>query len=413
MNDIVTLKLTAFAYGGDSLGKLNDGRVAFVPFALPGETVRVRLVEEKPSFAHAELVEVLDSSIERVSPRCVHFGTCGGCHYQHLDYPAQLTAKTVTLVEQLRRIGGLDDPPVLPPVASPDPYFYRNYVQFHLTSEGKLGYHQFVSREVVSIQECHLPETALNQIWPMLHFEPLPKLERIGLRLGCQEDVQLILQNTNPIPPKLIVEGLPISVVHQSPAGSLVLAGSPTLTIEVLARPFRVSSGSFFQVNTHMASLMVQHLLAGIPKYQPLTPNTVLIDAYCGVGLFSAFLADKVGQLAGIESSPCAVEDFIANLDEFDNVSIYEAPIEQVLARLDLEPGVVLVDPPREGINRRAMDLLLQIKAPLLVYISCDPATLARDAHRLTDGGYRLAQITPFDLFPQTYHLETISFWVR
>jgi 23S rRNA (uracil1939-C5)-methyltransferase len=131
------------------------------------------------------------------------------------------------------------------------------------------------------------------------------------------------------------------------------------------------------------------------------------------VGLFSAFLADKVGQLVGIESSPCAVEDFVANLDEFNNVSIYEAAVEHVLAGLDLKPDVILVDPPREGINRRALNLLLKSQASLLVYVSCDPATLARDARQLIAGGYRLTQITPFDLFPQTFHLETISFWVR
>jgi 23S rRNA (uracil1939-C5)-methyltransferase len=313
----------------------------------------------------------------------------------------------------LERIGGISDPLVLPTVPSPYPYYYRNYVQFHLSPNGKLGYHQAHSREVLALQECHLPETMLNEIWPKLDFETIADLERIGIRLGCQEEVQLILESSDPIPPQLVVEELPVSVVHQSPAGSLVLVGSQAVTMEVLERPFRVSAGSFFQVNTQMAGIMVEHLLAAIPQYHPLTSQTILVDAYCGVGLFSAFLANKVGQLVGIESSPDAVEDFSANLDEFDNVSIYEATVEQVLAELDLKPDVILVDPPREGIDRRALDSLLKRGDPLLVYISCDPATLARDARRLTAGGYRLAQITPFDLFPQTYHLESVSFWVR
>ena len=413
MSDLYSLALTTFTYGGDALGRLEDGRAVFVPYAIPGETVRVRLAEEKPRFARAELVEVKNPSDARITPRCAHFGTCGGCHYQHIQYEAQLAAKMAILGEQLERIGGLTDPLVLPTVPSPYPYYYRNYVQFHLSPNGKLGYHQAHSREVLALQECRLPETMLNEIWPKLDFETIADLERIGIRLGCQEEVQLILESSDPIPPQLVVEELPVSVVHQSPAGSLVLVGSQAVTMEVLERPFRVSAGSFFQVNTRMAGIMVEHLLAAIPQYQSLTPETILIDAYCGVGLFSAFLANKVGQLVGIESSPDAVEDFSANLDEFDNVSIYEATVEQVLAELDLKPDVILVDPPREGIDLRALDSLLKRGDSLLVYVSCDPATLARDARRLTAGGYRLAQITPFDLFPQTYHLESVSFWVR
>jgi 23S rRNA (uracil1939-C5)-methyltransferase len=413
MSDLYSLALTTFTYGGDALGRLEDGRAVFVPYAIPGETVRVRLAEEKPRFARAELLEVKKPSDARITPRCAHFGTCGGCHYQHIQYEAQLAAKMAILGEQLERIGGLTDPLVLPTVPSPYPYYYRNYVQFHLSPDGKLGYHQAHSREVLALKECHLPETMLNEIWPKLDFETIADLERIGIRLGCQEEVQLILESSDPIPPQLVVEELPVSVVHQSPAGSLVLVGSQAVTMEVLERPFRVSAGSFFQVNTQMAGIMVEHLLAAIPQYHPLTSQTILVDAYCGVGLFSAFLANKVGQLVGIESSPDAVEDFSANLDEFDNVSIYEATVEQVLAELDLKPDVILVDPPREGIDLRALDSLLKRGDSLLVYVSCDPATLARDARRLTAGGYRLAQITPFDLFPQTYHLESVSFWVR
>jgi len=209
------------------------------------------------------------------------------------------------------------------------------------------------------------------------------------------------------------VEELPVSAVHLSPAGSLVLAGSEAVVIEVLERPFRVSAASFFQVNTAMAGVMVEYVLDALRAADVLRPTTTLVDAYCGVGLFSAFLAPLVGRVVGIEASPSAAEDFVVNLDEFEDVELYEAAAEAVLPSLDLKPGVVLVDPPRAGIERRAMDGLLQLAAPLLVYISCDPATLGRDARRLTDGGYRLEQVTPFDLFPQTYHIESISVWRR
>jgi 23S rRNA (uracil1939-C5)-methyltransferase len=413
MRDLFTLELTANAYGGEALGRLDDGRVVFVPFAIPGETVRVRLVQEKPRFARAVLLEVLEPSTERIAPHCAHFGKCGGCHYQHLACETQLAAKTAILKEQLERTGGLVDPLILPAVPSPDTYYYRNYVQFHLSQDGKLGYRRAHSHEVLAIQECHLPETALNEVWPKLEFETMPELERIGIRLGYQGEVQLVLESSDPLPPELVVEELPVSVVHRSPAGSLVLAGSQAVTIQVLARPFRVSAGSFFQVNTRMAGAMVEHLLAAIPRFHPLTSNTILVDGYCGVGLFGAFLADKVGQLVGIESSPSAVEDFVTNLDEFDNVSIYEATVERVLGDLKLKPDVILVDPPREGIDRHALEVLINSRASLVIYVSCDPATLARDARNLIIGGYRLAQITPFDLFPQTFHLESISFWMH
>ncbi len=410
---IITLTLDTLVYGGEALGRLPDGRAVFVPFALPGETVRARVVEEKRSHLKTELLEVLQASPQRVAPFCVHYGACGGCHYQHLPYEAQLAAKTAILKDQLERIGGLKDAPIHPAVASPNPTHYRNHIQFHLTSQGKLGYRQARSEQVLAIQECHLPEAALDALWPQLDFEAIPEIERVGLRLGVEEDVQIILESSDPVAPELSIEDLPVSVAHLSPAGSLVLAGSAAVFIEVLGRAFRVSAGSFFQVNTAMAAAMVEHLLHIIPQYQTLTQDSTLIDAYCGVGLFSAFLAPQVGRLIGIEASPSACEDFVANLDEFDHVELYEANVEQVLPGLETQPDLILLDPPRAGLDRRVLDSLLQLAAPLLVYISCDPATLSRDAKRLAAGGYRLAQITPFDLFPHTYHIESISFWIK
>jgi len=164
-----------------------------------------------------------------------------------------------------------------------------------------------------------------------------------------------------------------------------------------------------------MAEKMVAHLLDNLT----LAKESTLIDAYCGVGLFSAFLAPHVGRLIGIEASPSASEDFTINLDEFDNVEIYEAPVEDVLPALEFPPSsslsvgpdVMLVDPPRSGLARATLDGILSLAPQTLVYISCDPATLARDAKRLTNGGYQLQQITPFDLFPHTSHIESISFW--
>jgi 23S rRNA (uracil1939-C5)-methyltransferase len=401
--------LTTLTYGGEALGRLQDGRAVFVPFGLPGETVRLRLTEEKPRFARGELLEILDAAPERIAPRCIHFGYCGGCHYQHMTYAAQLAAKQAILKDQLERIGNLVDPPVRPAVPSPGEYYYRNHVQFALTPQGKLGYHTLRTGEPFAIQECHLPEEPLNVVWPQLEFEPLEEIERVGLRLGVSEDVMLVLESEAIQTPELSVEELDLSVVHLSPAGMLVLAGSSHLYIEVLKRLFRISAGSFFQVNTGQVEAMVQHVLDQVAP----TPEMTVLDVYSGVGLFSAFLAPRVQRLVAIESSPQAAEDFVANLDEFENVELYEAPAEQVLLRLDLQPEVILVDPPRAGLAREALDGIVKLGPRRLVYVSCDPSTLARDARRLSEAGYRLEQATPFDLFPQTYHIESISSWQK
>ena len=403
------VELTTFIYGGEVLGRLPEGRAVFVPFALPGEKVRIRLVEEKQRYARAELLEVLESSPERSEPLCVHFGLCGGCHYQHLPYQKQLEIKAEILRDQLVRIGKLDDPPVKPTVPSPREYYYRNHVQFHLTPEGQLGYHEAISNEVFAIQECHLPEEPLNAVWPLLEIEPLTGLQRVSIRTGAAEDVLVTLESDDPLLPEFSVEDLPISVAHLGPSETQVLAGSDHVVMEVLGRSFRVSAGSFFQVNTPMAEKMVEHLLT----YLHLRPTATILDVYAGVGLFSAFLAPKVEHLIAIEDSPAAAEDFVVNLDEFDHVDLYEAAAEQILPVLEAQPQVILVDPPRSGIDRTALDGILKLKPELVAYVSCDPATLARDGRRLNREGFRLIQATPFDLFPQTYHIESISFWEK
>jgi 23S rRNA (uracil1939-C5)-methyltransferase len=407
--DTFEIRTTSLVYGGDALGRLPDGRAVFVPFALHGELVRLRAVEEKRGHVRAELLEVLEPAPCRVVPRCPHYTVCGGCHYQHLDYPAQLVAKTGILAEQLRRIGGLTTVPIQPAVASPQPWNYRNQVQFHLTSDGRLGFQRAGSERVVPILECHLPEAVINQVWPQIDLEPLPSLERISLRAGTDGELLLVLESSDPQPVEFSVEELPVSAVHLGPGGALVLAGSESLLMDVLERSFRVSAASFFQVNTAQAAAMVTHVVQAVGT-EPL--NTVL-DVYCGVGLFSAFLAPLARRLVGIEVSPSACEDFAANLDEFDHVELYEAEAEAVLTSVSFQPDLILVDPPRSGLDRAALDGLLAQDAARLIYISCDPATLGRDARRLVAGGYHLVQITPFDLFPQTYHIESVSIWQR
>jgi len=326
-----------------------------------------------------------------------------------MDYPAQVDAKTNILVEQLRRIGGLAEVPIQPVVASPQPWNYRNHIQFHQTMDGRLGFQAAGSNQVVPIGECHLPEVIINHIWPQIDLELIPSLERLSLRTGTGEEVMLIFESQTPEPLELSVEGLPVSVVQVGPGGALVLAGSDALLMEVMGRSFQVSAGSFFQVNTPQAEAMVRHVL----KVMSTDPLDTVLDVYCGVGLFSAFLAPISRRLVGIESSSSACEDFAVNLDEFSQVELYEAEAAAVLCAVDFKPDLILVDPPRAGLGQETLDGLLSQNAPRLIYVSCDPATLGRDARRLTAGGYHLAQVTPFDLFPQTYHIESISIWER
>jgi 23S rRNA (uracil1939-C5)-methyltransferase len=402
--DILLEKLT---YGGEAMGRLPDGRAVFVPFGLPGEKVRVRLVYEKNSFARGELLEILTASAERIDPKCRHFGKCGGCHYQNLLYEKQLLIKAEILSDQLQRIGKIGNPPVKPMVPSPLEWNYRNHIQFHLTADGKIAFVNSKGNSTIPIEECHLPEAGIDSFWRDLQFESNKDVERVSLRAGRDEELLLVLESENPEPPELETEA-DVSIVHLFDEHPVVIAGRDYFTINVLGKDFHVSAASFFQVNTKMAEKMVEYLLEALP----LKSSSTFMDVYCGAGLFSKFFAPKCKQVIGIESSESACEDFVFNLDEFDHVELYEGAAEEILpafADRTFNEICMIVDPPRAGIERQAMDAIMNIKPRVIAYVSCDPATLARDAARLIHGGYRLEEVTPFDLFPQTYHIESIS----
>lgn len=409
MTNIFDLKIDNLAYGGDAVGRLPDGRVVFVPYAIPGEMVRVRLIEEKTRHARAELLDVMEPSTERVTPRCQHFGTCGGCHYQHMSYASQLKAKAAIFKEQMERIGGFKSIPEIEIIAAPSPWYYRNHIQFHLTNEGKLGFQKARSNQTFAIRECHLPEAIVNLVWPQVEIEPMPGLERVSLRVGEGDDVMLILESTDPRPVEFNIEDLPVSVVQSGTSGNLVLAGSDYIMMEVLDKRFQVSAGSFFQVNTSQAYAMVRQILDHLPINQDMTA----LDIYSGVGLFSAFIAPHVKRLVGIEISPEACEDYGVNLDEFDRVELYEAAAEDVLTDINFNPDVIVMDPPRAGLGGKTIQGILDQGATYMAYVSCDPATLARDARQLATGGYSLIGVTFLDMFPQTFHIESISFWEK
>ena len=279
--------------------------------------VRLRLIEEKARYARAELVEVLEPSPKRITARCSHFTHCGGCHYQHLSYPDQLSGKSTILLEQLKWIGGLIDIPPIEIAAGPEPWYYRNHVQFQLTRRGKPGFQKMQSNQTFPIQECHLPEASINQLWPQIDIEPVLGLEHISTRSGMDGDLMLVLESSAPQALDFSIENLAISIVQKRPSGNLVQAGSDHHLMEVSGRQYWVSSSSFFQVNTLQANGMVKHIMANLPLDEMMT----VVDVYCGVGLFSAFLASQAKQLVGIELSPEACDDFTINLNEFDHVT--------------------------------------------------------------------------------------------
>lgn len=406
-NEVIELELTGLAYGGEALGRDQDGRMTFVPFALPGERVRVQLVEEHKRWARARLIEVLDPSPERVKARCIHYGICGGCHYQHMPYQLQLQAKLGILRDQLGRIGGFEDPPIQEPIPSPHPWEYRNHLRFSLTHDGELGFVNSAGDQVIPIQECHLPANAVADLWPQLSLEPIRSLEQVGVRMGGEPDDRMIIFHGEGLPEMELHIDLPASAIWITPEGQLFLAGDDHMTFEVGETSFRVSGGSFFQVNTALVEPLVDLVMEALEPQ----PGQTVFDLYAGVGLFSAFLARKGVSVIAVEESPWACADFEHNLQQFHDIGLYEASVEIALPEIPRRPEAVIVDPPRAGLGREVVDGLAELSPPRLVYVSCDPATLARDGKRLARAGFHLARITLIDLFPQTYHMETVSLW--
>jgi 23S rRNA (uracil1939-C5)-methyltransferase len=404
MTPTFEINLTAYSFGGDAIGRLPDGKTVFVPFGIVGERVRVEISEDKRNYCRGRITEVITPSSKRIVPRCPHFQECGGCHYQHLVYADQLELKQAIVVEQLKRVGKLENPPVRTIVPSPIEWNYRNTVQFHLLRNGKPGYQRVGANGVVEIRECHLPLLPINTLWPQLELDPEAGIQRVSIRCGTDDELLVGLESNNPQPPEFEVD-FPLSVVFLGPDEPLLLSGEDFSLMQVRGRAFRVSAASFFQVNLAQAEAMVKHVLNTIK----FTKNSSVVDAYCGVGLFSAFLAPKVKDLIGIELSESACNDYAANLDEFENVSLYVGAVEEVLPALKLKPEVVLLDPPRAGLEGAALSGVVACEPQQIIYVSCDPATLARDVQKLVAAGYVLESVNPFDFFPQTYHIESIS----
>ena len=397
------------AQGGEAIGRDETGRVVFVPYAIAGEEVVVEIVEEKKNYARARLVEIITSSPARVSPRCEHFGKCGGCQWQHIAYDAQLRFKTDIVREQLARIGKIADAPVRDTIGMTDPWHYRNNVQFQLDDTGRLCFRAMESHALVPIRECHIIHPLLAEMFRALEFEGADFVE-VTLRAGTRTGEKLLmLEGRDEAPPEISVDE-PISIAQRTPRGDVIpLVGKDALHEELRGRLFRVSPQSFFQVNTTMAEMLIEL----VERYLAPRPSDVLLDAFGGVGTFGLLLAPRVARVIEIEEAPDAVNDAKANAVELMNVEFQRGKVEDILPKSKSPIDLVVADPPRAGIAPTAREAIITQLPRAIAYVSCDPATLARDARQLVNGGYRLVEVQPVDMFPQTYHIETVSLFAR
>jgi 23S rRNA (uracil1939-C5)-methyltransferase len=414
MEEIQRVKFEKLVYGGDCLGRLLDGRAIFVPFVLPGETADIQITEHKERFARGRMVKLLEASPNRITPPCPYFSICGGCHYQHLGYAQQVELKKELVKDQLGRIGKLSNLPDIPITASPTAFNYRNQVQFHpVLSENadapaSLGFKRPLSNEVLPIEKCLLIPEEMNELLPQIELEAESGITRIAMRIDSDGELMLIFTGESDDPPDLSIE-LPISSAYVGPDGqSLNLSGNDALVYTILGKEFLVSPESFFQVNLPVAEEIIKHVLSLIENQHDLN----ILELYSGVGLFTRFLAPHANQLTAIESSPSACFDFVGNLDEFENVSLYEGAVEVILPEIveQIKPiDLVVLDPPRAGLSAKARQALVDLDPEQIIYISCDPSTLARDLKHFSEAGYNLQSGHAFDMFPQTTHVETMT----
>ena len=418
-NDLITLDLTGMAHGGSAIGR-HEGRAIFVPYGIPGEQIRVRIVQDKGRFAIAEMVDIITPSPDRVQPPCPYFeeGRCGGCQFQSIDYARQLTLKQQIVRDQLVRLGGLPDVLVHPTLASPASYAYRSHATFHVASSGQLGFIKTDHRTVLPVDDCLLLSPALHDSFVDFRNQHFTRGARIRFQAGSDDQpIHFTMGAVMDDVSEPLVDKPSQRTSHK---GNRSNAASPIpntsdkpssgeVYYTIKDRTFRCSAGSFFQVNLAQAEKLVDLVLERLN----LRGTENILDLYSGVGLFTAFLAKQAKHVSGIELFAPAVEDASVNLSEYENIDLYVGKIESILTRLTDHYTAAVVDPPRAGMDAPALDALITVQPSQIVYVSCDPATLARDAKRLSAAGYSLRDVQPVDMFPQTYHIECVAHFTR
>jgi 23S rRNA (uracil1939-C5)-methyltransferase len=386
------VRVEKLVYGGDGLARL-DGRVVFAPFVLPGERIRARAEQEKPGLVRARMLEVLEAAPDRVSAPCPLFERCGGCHYQHAPYEFQLASKRAILVEELRRLGKIQAPPEIH-TYSADPLGYRNRVQLAV-EETRIGYREARSHKLCAVSECPVSSPKINEaigaLNRMTRDSRWPKFMRALEIFTDEQQVQInVLETDRPVARRFFdwcaaeIEG----VVE----GALDYQGR-----------FRVSSNSFFQVNRFLLDELVEAALGD-------ASGDTAADLYAGVGLLSLPLARRFREVTAVESGAGAVRDLQFNAERtgLTNLRALQKTAEEHLAGLSKAPDLVVLDPPRAGLGKPVVKRLGELKPKQLVIVACDPATLARDLAGLVAAGYSIERMALVDLFPQTYHLETV-----
>jgi 23S rRNA (uracil1939-C5)-methyltransferase len=405
---MLTLTLTTPAHGGNAVGHDDNGRAIFVPFALPGETVRVRLVEESGRFAHAELVEIVEPSADRVRPRCRHFGVCGGCHWQHADYAAQLHFKREIVADQLQRLGNIQDTEVRPVRSLPAAYDNQWEAVFSPVPGGGLGYWSPGKRQVIAITECPILHPRLEALFHDFSLE-LPGLRKLTLRLGDEESLLAALEIDEVDPPDLEVD-FPVSVALVLPDHTAVtLIGDPGLELTIKGRTFHISPGSNFPPSPAAAELIAAATL----ELAALTGKETVLELPAGSGLLTAFLAEAAAHVVAIEQNPDAIADLVTNLHDLDNVTLYEGIDKDVLPNLDIQPDLVVFHPTSSGLSVPLFETLERLALQRFIYISTSLATFARDARRFARPGYRLAAVQPLDTTPHHFRIDTVALFER
>jgi len=432
------LNIEKLIYGGDGLARLpapspgdkdrGRGKAVFVPFVLAGEKIEAALTEEKPGFARAHAEAILEPSPHRIAPPCPHFSRCGGCHYQHASYEHQLEIKKEILRENLRRIAKLELECEIQLHPSP-PWNYRNRsrLQVQTRPEFAAGYFRFSSHELHPVEECPISSPLINRgiaaLWQtgragkavegvreveffanagsdgnetklLLELLCAPEARRAAVRAWAEELCAAM--------PEIIG----VAAFREPQKGvqePLVAVGASELTYQTKTAAYRVSAGAFFQTNRFLTDELVNIVTAG-------RSGDLALDLYAGVGLFSTALACNIRHVISVESSQTAAADLQYNLPA--NGKAVRATAEQYLSKAP-KPEFVVVDPPRVGLGDPVAQALANVGAPRLTYVSCDPATLARDLVPLLAAGYRVDEAHLVDLFPQTYHLETVLHLVR
>jgi 23S rRNA (uracil1939-C5)-methyltransferase len=458
VGDRIALDIERLSTGGEGVGRA-DGMVVFVPYAAPSDRLEVEIIQTHKRFARAKLLHVLEPSKDRITPPCpYHFRSdegrgardesrpsalvpklwCGGCTWQHLTYDAQLRAKQALVQETLERLGGLKGIRVKPVLGMKDPWRYRNKVQQPVGWDGKhliSGFYAEGSHDIVPIDDCLVqPELSvriINRAKALLiehHVRAYDSRQHHGwirhLLVRTSQDGQAMLAfvtrdpsflHESTIIPMLIREFPELAGIHQNvqPARSNVILGRTWRRIygqtylEERLGPlrFRLSPGAFFQVNSPQAEVLynVTKTMAGRGER--------LLDLYAGVGTIALWLADNYKEVGGIEEFPAAVRDAETNaeINGIENARFVAQSAESFLAGLsrDRRPLAAVLDPPRSGCSPAVLRSLLALRPSPLVYVSCDPGTLARDLGVLSQGGYRVEEIQPVDLFPHTPHIET------